>query len=396
MILCNEPRRLAIFIYGLSGGGATRRTITLAQGFAERGHLVDLVVLDPGGPLEDQVPAGVNLVVLNSPGICLAGALKRRARKNQISAAVPVLARYLRQHRPHALMSAANHVNLSAALAHRLARVPVPLVLRVSSHLTRATEGERQRKRPLLLKLSRLLYGWADAVIAVADGIAEDIAEHTIIPRDRIFTIYNPTFTPDVPDKAAAPFDHPWFAPGQPPVLLGAGRFAPAKDYPTLLRAFTRVRAQRPARLIILGEGKRHADIGALAQQLGVAEDVELPGFIDNPFPWMARAAVFVLSSAWEGFPGVLVEAMACGCPVVSTDCPSGPIEILDHGTYGRLVPPGNDEALALAIQETLDAPPDRFRLQQRASEFSVDRAIDEYLKVLLNTACRSAEGVRG
>ena len=395
MISGNDPERLAIFIYGLSGGGATRRTMTLAQGFVERGHPVDLVVLSPEGPLTDQVPAGVDLVVLQSPAIRLAGALKWRTRKNQITAAVPALARYLRQRRPHVLMSAANHVHLSAAVAHRLAQVPVPLVLRVSTHLTRSTRGEGQRQRPLLLGLRRRLYGRADAIIAVAEGIADDIAEHTVVPRDRIFTIYNPTFTPDVPVKAAAPLNHPWFAPGQPPVLLGAGRFSPAKDYPTLLRAFARVRALRPVRLIILGEGRRRVDIGALARQFGVAEDVELPGFIDNPFPWMARAAVFVLSSAWEGFPGVLVEAMACGCPVVSTDCLSGPIEILGHGAYGRLVPPGNDEALALAILETLDAPPERCRLQQRASEFSVDRAVDEYLKVLLNTACRSAAGGR-
>jgi len=385
-----SSERLAIFIYGLSGGGATRRTITLAQSFVERGHFVDLIVLDPQGPLADQVPAGVELVVLKSAGIRLAGALKWRARRNQISAAVPALSRYLRQRRPTVLMSAANHVHMSAAWAHRLARVPVPLVLRVSTHLTRSIKGEGHHERPLRLWLARCLYGWADAIIAVADGIAEDICDHTAIPRDRIFTIYNPTYTADVPVKAAAPLDHPWFAPGQPPVLLGAGRFAAAKDYPTLLKAFARVRAQRPVRLIILGKGKRQADVIALAQQLGVAEDVEFPGYVDNPFPWMARAAVFVLSSAWEGFPGVLVEAMACGCPVVSTDCPSGPIEILDRGAYGRLVTPGDDEALSLAIQATLDAPRTPFRLQQRATEFSVDRAVDKYLEVLLQTSCRN------
>jgi glycosyltransferase involved in cell wall biosynthesis len=347
---------------------------------------VDLVVLSSEGPLANQVPPGVELVLLSSPSIRLVGALKWRARRNQINAAVPALARYLRQRRPHVLMSAANHVHMSAAWAHRLARVPVPLVLRVSNHLTRSHLGEGRRQRPWRLRLARHLYGWADAVIAVADGIAEDISEHTRVPRESIFTIYNPTFTPDLPVKAAAPLDHPWFAPGEPPVLLGAGRFTPAKDFYTLLKAFARVRTLRPARLIILGEGKQHADVAALAHRLGVAEDMELPGFIDNPFPWMARANVFVLSSVWEGFPGVLIEAMACGCPVVSTDCPSGPVEILDRGAYGRLVPPRDDEALALAIQATLDAPPERSRLRMRAAEFSVDRAIDKYLQVLLGS----------
>lgn len=380
-----SPQRLAIYIYGLSGGGATRRTLTLAREFAERGYPVDLVVLNPGGPLADQIPAGVNLVVLSSTGIRLAGALRVRARRNQISAAIPALTRYLRQRRPRVLMSAANHVHMSAAWAHLLARVPVPLVLRVSTHLTRSTQ-----ESPLLLRLLRFLYGRADAVIAVANGIAVDIGRHTVVPKDRIFTIYNPTFSPDISVKAAAPLDHPWFAAGQPPVLLGAGRFAKAKDYPTLLKAFVRVRAQRPVRLIILGAGKLQAAVAAQAQRLGIAEDVYFPGYIDNPFPWMAHASVFVLSSLWEGFPGVLVEAMACGCPVVSTDCPSGPGEILDRGTYGRLVPPGNDEALSLAILATLNERPGRSRLRHRAAEFSVDPAVDSYLQVLLTASCRS------
>jgi glycosyltransferase involved in cell wall biosynthesis len=173
-------------------------------------------------------------------------------------------------------------------------------------------------------------------------------------------------------------------------VLLGAGRFSPSKDFTTLVAAFARLRARRPARLIILGEGKQRVEIAALTERFGVAEDVDLPGFIDNPFPWMARAAVFVLSSVWEGFPGVLIEAMACGCPVVSTDCPSGPVEILDHGAYGRLVSPGDDAALALAIEATLDSPPERGQLRRRAAEFSVDRAIDDYLRVLLGATCRA------
>ena len=171
---------------------------------------------------------------------------------------------------------------------------------------------------------------------------------------------------------------------GAPPLLLAAGRLAPAKDFATLLRAFARVRARRPVHLVILGEGGLRHTLEKQLRELGIEADVELHGFVDNPFAWMSRASLFVLSSAWEGSPGVLVEAMACGCPVVSTDCPSGPDEILDGGRYGRLVPVGDAAALTEAIATTLDATIDREALRARAREFDVDRAIERYLDVLL------------
>ena len=181
--------------------------------------------------------------------------------------------------------------------------------------------------------------------------------------------------------------DDPWFAPGAPPVILGIGRFAPQKDFPALLRAFTRVRAKRDARLIILGEGKdatRRDELLELAKQLGIEDDLALPGFVRNPYSYMVRAGVFVLSSAWEGFPNALAEAIACGCPVVSTDCPSGPSEMLDNGTYGPLVPVGDDAALADAILATLDNPPDKEILRERGAEYSLERSVERHLEVLL------------
>jgi glycosyltransferase involved in cell wall biosynthesis len=237
------------------------------------------------------------------------------------------------------------------------------------------------------LKLARRAYGWADAVVAVSQGIADDLVEHTALVVDRVVTVTNPTWSPAIAAAAAAPLEHPWLAPGEPPLLLAAGRLSPAKDFATLVRAFARVRRLRQAHLVILGEGGRRSRIEALCRELGVGDSVVLPGFVDNPFAWMSRAALFVLSSAWEGSPGVLVEAMACGCPVVSTDCPSGPAEILANGRYGRLVPVGDDEALAGAIVEALDAPADADALRARAREFDARRAVDRYLEVLRGTA---------
>jgi glycosyltransferase involved in cell wall biosynthesis len=173
---------------------------------------------------------------------------------------------------------------------------------------------------------------------------------------------------------------------------LGVGRLVKQKDFPTLIRAFARVRAGRPVHLLLLGRaknGKKRRRLTDLIDSLGVTADVQLAGYVDNPLAYMKRAAVLVLSSAWEGLPGVLIEALACGCPIVSTDCPSGPSEILDGGKYGRLVPIGDDAAMAAAINATLDAPPARDALRARAEDFSADRAIDRYLAVLLSVSRR-------
>jgi len=373
-------RHIAIYIYGPSGGGATRRTLTLAGGFAKCGHRVDLVVVNAEGPLAGDLPEGVRLLVLDSALIRLAG----RKRRRRIKASSVALARYLWRERPDVLLSAANHVHLTAVIAARVSRAPVRVVLRVSNHLTGSHLGDSKRPRPNRLKFARRVYGLADAAIAVSQGIADDIVEHTALSDEQVCAVTNPTYTPEIETAAAAPLDHAWLSTAAPPLLLGAGRLAPAKDFATLLRAFARVRARRPVRLVILGEGGQRRTLEQQMHELGIEVDVELHGFVDNPFAWMSRASLFVLSSAWEGSPGVLVEAMACGCPVVSTDCPSGPDEILDSGRYGRLVPVGDDAALADAISATLDTTIDREALRARAREFDVDRAVERYLDVLL------------
>jgi glycosyltransferase involved in cell wall biosynthesis len=231
--------------------------------------------------------------------------------------------------------------------------------------------------------LARHSYAWADGIIAVSSGVADDLARVARLPRERIEVVHNPVVDRELPSKRKAPLDHPWFADGQPPVVLGLGRLKKQKDFPTLLRAFARLRSTREARLVILGEGKQEQSIRSLARSLGIAKDVDLPGFDPNPFRYLARAACFVLSSAWEGLPRVLIEALACGCPVVSTDCPSGPHEILEGGRYGPLVPVGDERAMANAIAQVLDHPPDRDELRSRGALFAVDSSADRYLAIL-------------
>jgi glycosyltransferase involved in cell wall biosynthesis len=369
----------------MTGGGAQRRTLTLIREFVGRGHQVDLVVVEPSGALHGEIPAAVRCVPLKSPWVACLPA--RGVRKLKLFLCRRPLAEYLRRHRPDVLLSAASHTSLTALAGRRLSGAGTPLVLRVSSHLTASHGGTLNLFNRMRYLTACRWFAEADAVIAVSGAIAEDIAQHTGVARHRIRTIYNPIFTKDLLDRAAAPLDHPWFGEEEPPVILGVGRLAAHKDFPTLIRAFAAVRGRRPARLVILGEGRLRRELTLLAHSLGIAADIHMPGYVTNPLAWMSRAAVFVLSSSCEGLPGVLIEAMAAGCRVVSTDCPSGPAEILENGAYGRLVPVGDHVALAEAIAATLDAPHDPQRLRARAADFSVNRGVDEYLEVLSQAA---------
>ncbi len=394
-----DRRHLAIFLRSLvGGGGAERMMVTLAGALHGRGHRVDLVLgravgnflddIDPGVRVVDLgvrtiLPALPALLRLPGEGIHMLPAFLPPA-PPRVLGCIPALARYLRRERPDAMLSALNYSNLAALWARRLAGVPTRLV--VSERNTLSVRAERSREGNLraLPAMIRRFYPWADAVTAVSDGVADDLARVSGIPREAIVTTWNPVVSPALASAAASPLEHPWFRPGEPPVILGAGKLRPQKDFATLIDAFAKVRAKRPARLIILGEGPEEGPLRVRARRLDVSGDVALEGFVANPFAYMARAAVFALSSAWEGLPSVLIQAMACGCPVVSTDCPSGPAEILERGAYGPLVPVGDSDALAVAILALLDAPPDRARLRRRAEDFSVERAVERYLAVML------------
>jgi glycosyltransferase involved in cell wall biosynthesis len=365
----------------MTGCGAQRRRLTLIKDFLGRGHQVDLVAVEPSGALHAEIPAAVRCVPLKSQWVeCLPS---KGLRKLKLFLCRRAFADYLSQHRPDVLLSAASHTSLTALAARRLSDTGTLLVLRLGNHLTASHAGALNLFNRMRYLTACRWFAEADAVIAVSGAIAEDIAQNTGVAQHRIRTIYNPIFTEDLVDKVSAPLDHPWFEEGGPPVILGVGHLAANRDFPTLLKAFAAVRSRRPARLVILGEGGRRNDLATLAQSLSIAADIEMPGYVNNPLAWMSRASVIVLSSIYEGLPGVLIEAMAAGCRVVSTDCTGGPAEILEKGKNGRLVPVGDHAALAEAIATTLDAPHDPQRLRTRAAYFSVDKAVEDYLEVL-------------
>lgn len=363
--------RISLFLPSLHGGGAERVMVTLANGFARRGYPVDLVLAAVEGPYVSDVESAVRVVDLRAQG--------------RVSRALLPLARYLRRERPVALLSAMNHANVIAVAARALSGHRCRLV--VSEHTSISVVAARAQgvAARAVYALVPWSYRRADAVSAVSKDAARDLEEFAGLPVGSVQAIYNPFDLARIEHLAAQPLDHPWFAPGQPPVVLGIGRLTAQKDFPTLIEAFCCVRVGRPARLMILGEGELRGELEALARQKGLTDDdFVMPGFANNPFAYLSRAALFVLSSRWEGLGNVLVEAMACGTPVVSTDCLSGPREILADGRWGQLVPVGDVTALAEAIEAVLSSPRETLPdVRMRARDFEESRAIDGYLQLL-------------
>lgn len=362
-----KPGPIAFFLPTLCGGGAERVMVNLAEAMAERGLPVDLVVAAAEGELVGQLPSTVRLVDLRS---------------HRVLRSLGPLAGYLRRERPRAVVSSMGHANLVAIWAAKLAGRSTPVVVTVHNTMSRSTLQQGQLAGRIWFLLLRTFYPWASAVVAVSRGAADDLARTTGLPRDRVRVVYNPVITPTMLARARQAPDHPWFASGQPPVILGVGRLTRQKDFATLIRAFAGLRQRRAARLIILGEGEERPQLEALARELGLAEDVALPGFRDHATAYMAGSALFVLSSAWEGLPTVLIEALASGTRVVSTDCPSGPREILQEGLLGTLVPVGDATAMTGAMIEALDHRPEMIPPAALAP-FTRDAAVDHYLRLI-------------
>ena len=362
-----NKKRITFFLDALHGGGAEKAVVNLLKGLAERDEFdLDLVLSALEGPYLDQVPEQVQIIDLN---------------KGRVITSILPLANYLKQNRPWALIGNMGHVNVVASMARELARIQTRLVL-VEQNTLSASKSDLQRSK-LVPYFMRLLYPRADVVAGVSAGVARDLEQRLGLEKETVKVLNNPVVNKDLIARSQADFEHPWFAENSPPVFLAVGRLNPQKDFPNLLHAFARLRKQKSARLIILGEGKERQTLETIINNLGISEDVLMPGFVKNPYVYMKRASCFVLSSREEGLPTVLIESMACGCPVVATNCPSGPDEILDRGTYGSLVPMENSETLAAAMLKTLENPPKKESLMQRANEYSTEKVVANYLSLL-------------
>jgi glycosyltransferase involved in cell wall biosynthesis len=397
--------RLAVLMPSLTGGGAERVLLQLAKEFNASGHQVDLLISRVKGRHGEQLPPDLATIRLRRAADMVARARAMAAAAGDRAALLrpvllplksswalrylPDLTRYLREERPDALLSANTWPNLVALWARRRAGVGTRVVVTEHVHMSaRIRHLARKWRWRHLPEIVRRTYPRADGIVAVSRGVADDLVTCAGLPADRVLAIPNPIVTPALLRRAEEPPPHPWLLPCNPPVVLAAGRLHPQKDFPTLLRGFAEARRLRPAlRLVLLGEGAERPVLARLAQELGIEEAIFLPGHVDNPYAYMSRAAVFALSSVYEGLPTVLIEALACGAPVVSTDCPSGPAEILENGRFGRLVPVGDWSALAAGILAALDAPDDREARRRRGLDFTSEAVARRYLPVLLGDA---------
>lgn len=335
--------------------------VRLANNLTERGHKIDFLVLEDG-PYRQQLLPTVRVIDLNGDSRTpLRSVLKVRE--------------YLNTERPEAMVTALKQSSMVALWAKRISSTATRVIPTIHGNMN-------PRDKRLHLQMGRrLIYRWADQIVAVSDGVREDFSRYSGVDPDRIRVIYNGVVSDEFLAGITAPIDHPWLLDKPVPVVLSAGRMVPAKDFSTLIRAFARVRAKRRLRLIILGDGPERVPLINLARDLNVHEDVDMPGFRQCPQAYMSRSDLFVLSSTVEGLSNVLIEAMATGTPVVSTDCKSGPREVLADGEYGSLVPVGDDEALAKAMCRQLDEPTSASKLMEWASTFSVEACATEYLE---------------
>lgn len=296
---------------------------------------------------------------------------------------IPGLIHYLKSEKPLALFAAKDRCNQAALLARALSGRQIPVAVRLGTNRSRAMQKDFIIKRYWRRLVTRYTYLFADSIIAVSAGVARDTAALTGIALDQIKVIPNPVITSRLVKKANEPLSHPWYSPGQPRVILACGRLTRQKGLSTLIKAFALVRKKRHLRLIILGEGNKRPELENLITKLGVKSDVQLPGFVPNPYPYMQKATLFVLSSLWEGSPNVLTEAMALGTPVVSTDCPSGPGELLQDGEFGPLVPVEDEKTLAEAILHVLDNPLPSQVLQQAVKPYRAEISAKKYLQAV-------------
>ncbi|PAF07837.1 hypothetical protein CHH65_19170 [Shouchella clausii] len=357
--------KIAFVLYSFAAGGVERMTLHLAEAFLQKGKQVDLLVIHPEGEYKQAVPKGVNLFAFG---------------KSTAKEALPGMISYLRREQPDVVCSAKDYLNVLVIAAKKLSFSKAQLIVSCRVHLS-----EQARKQPgqfrRIKTAVRYSYRFADDVVGVSKGVAEDIKTIAQLPDEKVHVIYNPVVTKTLEEKMEQPVNHCFFEERNAKVIVTVGRLHVQKDYPTLLRAFANLQQNElpEARLLFIGDGEENEPLKKLAFELGVSSVVDFAGFQPNPYAYMKKAHLFALSSAWEGFGNVIVEALATGTPVVATDCPSGPREILADGKYGQLVPVGDTVALAQAMKDALLSHHDEAELISRAREFTVEACAAAY-----------------
>jgi glycosyltransferase involved in cell wall biosynthesis len=359
-------KRICIFPDRIDDGGIDRYALNLAEALLQHGVEVDLFVTNGTGKLLPQRPKDSRLFVGGG---------------NTKKSIVPFY-NYLQQEKPDLLISANLYIDIVSIVVKALANVPTKHAVTLHTAFSREDYRGKETLKKIYTKVCTWLYPRADYIVAVSNAVAQDSQNYFKLTKP-IKVIYNPVVTPALYSKSAAETTHPFYTNKNAPVLLAIGRLSAQKDFSTLLRGFAELRKTQKAKLLILGEGEERGLLESLAEDLNLGDDFSMPGFVDNPYPYIKQADMLVSSSAWEGLPTVMIEALALGTPVVATDCPGGSREILGGGNYGRLIEMRNPSTLAQAILETLHLPTHKSKLQARGQVFSMEAAALNYLKLL-------------
>jgi glycosyltransferase involved in cell wall biosynthesis len=361
----NERKKIALLIPNLGGGGAERLVVDFANELADLNYRVDLVVVNAHGVYKSQVSSKVNLIDLKAKRVLFA---------------IFKLRSYFKHQKPDVIYSALFHMNLAALMANFLLLSNTKIIVSIHNTLSILLKNINSIMAKIFIFLMRFFYPRAFEIIAVSKGVADDLKK--IIPKcDNIVVIYNAAISKEKLDKSLENFDHVWITAKNYPVILTIGRLTAQKNYSMLLHSFAKLKSNLPAKLIILGEGELRSKLQQEICQLNLAEDVDMPGFVNNPYPYLKNCDLFVLTSNYEGFGIVLVEALALGTKVAATDCMSGPREILCDGKYGELVKVGDVDGMAYAMEKSLRSTPvvvDSDHLQK----FSIEKFVQQHLDI--------------
>ncbi|AAV44733.1 glycosyl transferase group 1 (plasmid) [Haloarcula marismortui ATCC 43049] len=363
---------LAFFIPDLSVGGAEQVAITIANGLATRGYDIDLLLSRASGELRSELSEQVSIVELPPSTTPVVG----------VAAHLPFLATYLNKRKPAALFPHLEHPSIVSLAINRFLNTDTAVI--PTQHSAFGHEVEATPKDQIVRRIVPRLYPASDQIVSVSEGVADSLTDRTPVERSDISVLYNPVDVEQIRERASQPVEHEWVEGNDRDVVLFVGRHARQKNLDGWVRAFEKIVNKNPdARAIIAGKGPCREQVQATVERLGLSDTVSLPGFVDNPYRYMRKSDVFLLSSRYEGLPTVLIECLAVGCPVVSTDCPSGPREILSDGEHGTLVPMDDIDGLANAVCDTLADPPDSDRLRSRADDFSPKPVFDAYEQFL-------------
>jgi glycosyltransferase involved in cell wall biosynthesis len=361
-----KNKKILLFIRALHGGGAQRAMVRYANALTDRGYDTTVLVLNDKGEFNKELNANVNLIVLKA---------------NRIITAIPSITKQLKLIDPDVIMVTEPACNIAVIIARLFSGIQTRLLIREGLFPSVACKESPYLQTRISYRLAPYLYKKADVIVGIASELADDLSTFLKVPRDEITLIpINPVVTPKLYELAEQSTNHEWLNNKYCPVFLGVGRLEAQKDFKTLIKAFCLVRKKIKCKLIIIGNGNLHDELTSQIQETDYSKDIDLAGFNVNPFSFMAKADVLVLSSRYEGLPNTLIEALACGVPSVSTDCKSGPRDILNSGEFGPLVPVGDEFQMSDAMLDTLNNPIDKDILIARGAEYTLDKSIDAYL----------------